>query len=331
MVPIPSNPKLAGIEYVTNPDHEMWNETVHLIYDDLQWFLSEDDYDTWLAAFGPDNFNLIVALETAKNQVVGCISVARFESEKSDAEPLVTIGMFFVRPSHRKIGLGIELWNRAFEDRRFQNTNTGLIAVEEMAEKYKNMHGFGKIPETRLVNCRGIASDIHARNLIAQPNIRVIDFRHACAEYGLEALAIFDASVNGGIRRDRFIKAWLEAPNSLASHIAVNQVHEIVGYISLRKSLANDIGVAPLYAKTPEIAQTLLRHAFESVQNLHEYRYVFFSPLTTNQTARKIYVKLTVGTVIPISTLVPQFTCTIPSAKSENIYSVTDFATCAFF
>uniref|UniRef100_A0A914PPQ6 Uncharacterized protein n=1 Tax=Panagrolaimus davidi TaxID=227884 RepID=A0A914PPQ6_9BILA len=64
MVPTPSNPKLVGIQYFVNPDHDIWLETVHLIYENEKWFLSEDDYDTWIKAFGDDNFNLIVALDT---------------------------------------------------------------------------------------------------------------------------------------------------------------------------------------------------------------------------------------------------------------------------
>uniref|UniRef100_A0AC34FUJ2 N-acetyltransferase domain-containing protein n=1 Tax=Panagrolaimus sp. ES5 TaxID=591445 RepID=A0AC34FUJ2_9BILA len=354
MVPTPSNPKLVGIQYFVNPDHDIWVETVHLIYENEKWFLSEDDYDTWIAAFGPDNFNLIVALDTddydtwiaafgpdnfnlivaldtGKNEVVGCISIARFEPEKPGADPIITVGMYFVKPSHRKIGLGKELWRRAFEDERFQRDNTGLISVEEMMEKYSKIHGFNQISETKIVACRGIVSDIHTRNLTASSLLRVIHFPHACAEYGLDAIAAFDASINGGLRRDHFLKAWLEAPNSLASHVAINHHQEIVGFISLRKSLSNDLSVAPLYAKTPDVASTLLRSAFECVDDLYQYRYIFFHPLTANSTARKLFVKLTVGTVIPITTLTPQFTSSIPNIQSENIFSVTDIGTCAFF
>lgn len=159
--------------------------------------------------------------------------------------------MYFVKPTHRKIGLGIELWRRAFEDVRFQKANTGLISVEEMSEKYSKLHGFCQISEAKVVVCRGIVSDIHTRNLAVSTELRVVDFKNACAELGLNAIATFDASMNGGLRRDRFLKAWLEASNSLASHVAINSRQEIVGFISLRKSLSNDLSVAPMYAKTP--------------------------------------------------------------------------------
>lgn len=79
------------------------------------------------------------------------------------------------------------------------------------------------------------------------------------------------------------------------------------------------------------VAATLLRSAIEGVQELYGYRYIFFHALTTNQTARKLYVKLTVGTVVPIETLTPQFTLNPVEVKSEMLYSVTDIGTCTIF
>lgn len=182
--------------------------------------------------------------------MIGCISVARFQPS-NDAPPLVSVGMFFVKPSHRKIGLGTELWRHAFEDPRFQTVNAGLISVEEMVDKYAKGQGFDKIPDARVVACRGLVSDINPSNLVPESGIRIIEFAKACTEFGFDAIAEFDASINGGIRRDRFLKAWMEAPNSLASHVAIAENQRIVGFISLRKSFSNDLSVAPLYAESP--------------------------------------------------------------------------------
>lgn len=40
------------------------------IYEHEKWFLSEDDYGTWQAAFGLDNFNFICALDTGMQPIV---------------------------------------------------------------------------------------------------------------------------------------------------------------------------------------------------------------------------------------------------------------------
>jgi len=286
-----------------------------------------EDYETWLKAFGPEDFNLIVAIDTKVNKVIGSVAVAKYPSI-NESEPLVAVGLYFVHPDHRKKGLGGELFRMAFKDPHFVGINRGLIAVESMVAKYSNVHSYEKISTGKTVTARALVSDLQLTNLSVDEKIQVLSLQEASRIMDFEALVRFDMENNGGLNREKYLNAWLMAPNSVSSQIAFDENGEIVGFINIRTSMGNDIGVSPLIAKSPEIAATLLRRGLEEVRDIDQYRQIFFFPLTENHTARKIYVKLTVGTLIPVATCTPMYTEKVLPVKPENVFSIAEYAMC---
>lgn len=180
-----------------------------------------------------------------------------FQPEEEDNDPpLVTVGNYFVTPRFRNVGLGTELWERVFDDTRFHAAaNMGLISVESMIDKYAKK-GFDKIPDTRVVCARALISDLQPDNLQTDTSLSIYTFDNAILELGIDAITDFDARINGGIRRERFLKGWFRAKNSVISHVACNSDREIVGFISIRTSVAKDLTVAPLYATSEVIFVT---------------------------------------------------------------------------
>ncbi|KAE9550397.1 hypothetical protein FO519_006386 [Halicephalobus sp. NKZ332] len=303
------------------------NSWASQIYSHEKWFFSMEDYETWLKAFGPEDFNLIVAIDTKLNKVIGSVAVAKYPGADG-SESLVALGLYFVHPDHRKKGLGNELFRMAFKDSHFVGINRGLVAVESMVAKYCNAYGYDKISSGKAVTARALVSDLQLTNLFIDEKIQVLSLQEASRLIDFENLVHFDMENNGGLNRGKYLNAWLAAPNSISSQIAFDENGEIVGYINIRTSIGNDIGVSPLIAKSPEIASTLLRRGLEEVHDLEQYRQIFFFSLTDNHTARKIYVKLTVGTLIPVATCTPMYTEKLLPTKSENVFSVTEYTMC---
>uniref|UniRef100_A0AC34RJK2 U-box domain-containing protein n=1 Tax=Panagrolaimus sp. JU765 TaxID=591449 RepID=A0AC34RJK2_9BILA len=227
--------KNRHIQFIINPGYDVWLEIADLIFTHEKWFFSIEDYETWLKAFGPEDFNLIVAIDSKINKVIGSLAVARFPSI---------------------------------------NGSEALLS-----------------------------------NLAIDDKIQVLNLDVALRTLDFGDIVRFDMENNGGVNREKYLTAWLTAPNSVSAKIAVDKNEKVVGIVSIRTSMEKtNIGVAPLIAKSPEVAATLLRRALESVKKLDSYKQIFFFPLSDNQVARKVYVKLTVGTIIPIATCQPMYT-----------------------
>lgn len=260
--------------------------------------------------------------------MIGSLAVAKFPSING-SESLVTFGLYFVHPNNRKMGLGSELFRMAMTDSHFSGMNRGLIAVEMMIAKYRDSHGFIKIPTSKAITARALVSDLQLSNLAINEKIQVLNLDVALRTLDFGDIVKFDMENNGGVNREKYLNAWLTAPNTLSAKIAIDQNEKVIGIITIRTSMEKlNIGVSPLIAKSPEIAATLLRRALESIKNLDNYNQIFFFPLSDNQVARKVYVKLTVGTIIPVVTCQPMYTLKTLPIKVENVFSMTEYAMC---
>uniref|UniRef100_A0AC34RBG8 N-acetyltransferase domain-containing protein n=1 Tax=Panagrolaimus sp. JU765 TaxID=591449 RepID=A0AC34RBG8_9BILA len=96
---------MNNIEFINDAGFDRWRDVVQLVGELENWVLSENDLHVWKTGYGKDNFNLIVAVDSKSNKTVGSITSA-FYVPVDGSEPLVTVGMFFVCPSHRGTGLG---------------------------------------------------------------------------------------------------------------------------------------------------------------------------------------------------------------------------------
>uniref|UniRef100_A0A7E4ZTW9 N-acetyltransferase domain-containing protein n=1 Tax=Panagrellus redivivus TaxID=6233 RepID=A0A7E4ZTW9_PANRE len=143
-------PTLDDIVILEHAGQAEWLQIVQLVGELESWLLSDNDFNQWSNGLGPENFNLIVAVDKAtQKQVVGSVATALYKSIDG-SPPLVTVGMFFIRPEYRGLGLGLILFEKVLADPRFKGVNRGLNGVPAMTKKYASKHGFDKYADWKL-------------------------------------------------------------------------------------------------------------------------------------------------------------------------------------
>jgi len=198
----------------------------------IDWAASEGwnpglhDADCFYAA-DPEGF-LVGEID---NEPVAVISAVKY------GETFGFIGFYIVKPMYRGLGYGIQIWNAALE--RLSGRNVGLDGVVAQQSNYKKS-GFELA--YRNIRYEGVSGG-QARN----PEIITL------SQLPFDAVEAYDRPFFPE-KRGRFVKAWLNQPESLA--LGIMQKGRLSGYGVIR-ACRSGYKIGPLFADSPELAGAL--------------------------------------------------------------------------
>jgi GNAT superfamily N-acetyltransferase len=174
-----------------------------------------------------------------KGKLIGCISAVAYD------EDFGFIGFFIVKPEYRKMGYGKKLWAAALK--YLGDCNIGLDSTLEMKERYKE---FGFQDAYNTTRYKIIARNLE--NTGETVSLKKVNFSN---------LSAFD-NKHFPTRRDVFLYNWIN--QSEGKGFAVCNDDKIEGYTFIRKGL-DGYRIGPLFALTPEVADTLFCKAISWV------------------------------------------------------------------
>ena len=161
---------------------------------------------------------------------IGCISAVRYSNDYG------FIGLFIIEEEFRKQWFGAYLARTALS--YLGKRNIGLDGMPDRIESYERI-GF-KLAY-RILRFEGIAQGKITKNLVDANEIPFVD------------LAKYDTKMFSAERHE-FLKCWINQPES--SSYCVMKDNTIKGYGVIRKAI-DGFKIGPLFADTPEIAETL--------------------------------------------------------------------------
>lgn len=208
----------------------MSRDEIHIAID---WAASEGwnpglyDADCFYAA-DPEGF-LVGELN---NEPVATISAVKY------GETFGFIGFYIVKPDYRGQGYGIEIWNAALE--RLSGRNVGLDGVVAQQSNYKKS-GFELA--YRNIRYEGMSGGEPAKN----PEIIKL------SELPFDVVEAYDQPFFPD-NRTRFLKSWLNQPESIA--LGIMRKGKLSGYGMIR-ACRSGYKIGPLFADSPELAESL--------------------------------------------------------------------------
>jgi hypothetical protein len=283
-------------------------------------FLTNEYFNQWKNGFGNENFRLIIAVDKETKETIGSVSTAYYKSIEN-SEPLMTLGMFFVRPDKQKLGLGTELFKLALNDSKFKDINWGLNGVEKMTKGYATRYGYDKYLPWHVCNYDILGEKLNPSNLESDSSVSTVSMNNINSM----DLIKYDASILNSVRRDGYILNLLNEKNSF-SKIAVDYSGKVVGFGNICFNEENKLYIGPLYSNTNSIAETVLKSILETIPNLNSYKNLIISPPNLNEEAKKIFDKLSDGNVKSNAIIYGQFTKHAIKADPTKIFSITDNA-----
>uniref|UniRef100_A0A7E4VD43 Acetyltransf_18 domain-containing protein n=1 Tax=Panagrellus redivivus TaxID=6233 RepID=A0A7E4VD43_PANRE len=311
---------IDDIKIVEHANVSEWKQLVKLVKKHEGWIVANEDYDTWIRSFGAENFNLIIAFDKATGkQLLGAVAIAFANADGPAEDGLVTVGMFFVVPECRKMGLGSKLFEIGLADKRYHGINKGLNGVAAMSEKYADRYGFNKYTQSAFAVVEVLPTDLKL-NFPSDSNIQI----GVPTVENLDQLIQYDIKQSQSIPRPGYLKEMITSNTSL-TRIA-HEADEIVGFGRIRAAIAGNLAIGPLYAKSPEVAKQLLARLMKDFANSAQYTTINFYPLFNNVTFWKLLTALTDGKFKVHAPLYTQFTLKAPEINSRTIYSITDHA-----
>jgi GNAT superfamily N-acetyltransferase len=163
---------------------------------------------------------------------IGCISAVAYDDRFG------FIGIYIVRPPYRGRGYGIQLFHAALH--YLGNRIIGLDGVLAQQQNYQQS-GF----ELAYRNIRhvGICEGVETPDVFP------------LSELPVTQLEAFDR-LTFGAARSQFLRSWITLPDSAALGVLVKD--KLAGYGVLR-SRQEGYQIGPLYAETPQIADSLYR------------------------------------------------------------------------
>ena len=217
----------------------------------------------------------------------------------------MTIGIIFVHPNYRGIGLGLELFERVINNQRFKNINWGLDSDPVMTQKYASKYGYDKYTNWRINDFKVSIEDMDLDELVKEKEVTIVDVR----DVDMEKIIQYDFYIQEKrVRRDGVIKSLLQRSTSF-NKVALDRNGDIVGYGNIREGLNRQLLTGPIYAESSEIGSTLLREILESIPNLKsKYTYLWIFPPDTNDRAIEFIKKLSRGKAINFDVWQGQFT-----------------------
>ncbi|MEI6057027.1 MAG: GNAT family N-acetyltransferase [Lentisphaerota bacterium] len=166
------------------------------------------------------------------SEPIACISAIAYDND------FAFVGFYIVKPEYRGKGYGLKIWNEALVS--LKTNNAGLDGVLTQQPNYKKS-GF-----------KFAYSNIRFEGKAQQTNQRFNEIVKL-AEVSFQAILDYDKKLFP-VPREKFLKLWLEQPESLAL-IAIND-GKVAGYSLIRKcSIGYKIG--PLFADNKVLADKL--------------------------------------------------------------------------
>ncbi len=166
------------------------------------------------------------------DEPIGCISAVSY------GESYGFIGFYIVKPTYRKQGFGIALWNKAME--HLSGRNIGLDGVVAQQDNYRKS-GFQLAHRNIRYEWRSTRHQKEAQGIIELSSVPAED------------LLMYDAKLFGN-RRDLFLKCWISRPGTIA--LGIVQGDRLQGYGVLRRC-RHGFKVGPLFADSADLAETL--------------------------------------------------------------------------
>ncbi|KAH7720684.1 Protein F31F7.1 a [Aphelenchoides avenae] len=251
-----------NFDFLVNPDNSYWDDIASEIALLEGWPLCPGDYATWLKAFGPENFQLIIAVDKGTKKAVASVDFAVYKS-KNGSKPITAVGMVYVRPAYRSQGLSLELFKRIASDPAVASMNQVLVAVPRMSPKYAERFGFGIFGETVHV-IQITAADIDLSKLDTGKNVGPVD------EDDWPMVLEYDRKFTGGVDRESYLRALTEQDGAVAK-VVYSCAQEIIAFGILRRPYHSRLFVGPVYARNEYMANTLLANLIKSVTDLPNY------------------------------------------------------------
>ena len=163
---------------------------------------------------------------------IGCVSGVAYN------EQFGFIGIFIVRPPYRGRGYGLQLFQAA------QNyLGERIIGLDSVLAQQPNYRQAGFEFAYRNIRHAGTCDGMETPDVFP------------LAELPVTQLEVFDQRMFGAAR-PQFLRRWITLPDSAALGVLV--VDRLVGYGVLR-ARQEGYQIGPLYAETPEIADSLFR------------------------------------------------------------------------
>uniref|UniRef100_A0A914Y8S9 YitH acetyltransferase (GNAT) domain-containing protein n=1 Tax=Panagrolaimus superbus TaxID=310955 RepID=A0A914Y8S9_9BILA len=182
------------------------------------------------------------------------------------------------------------------------------------------MLGFNKYPDWQYEDMEADTKEINHENLEKNRLVKTISFESV----DFKEFVCYDSHITGGIRRDGFIKRFMESKDAF-SKVATDCDGKIVGYGNIRVGSNKQLAIGPLYADSGDIAETLLKDILKSINHITQYNKIFYYPSTSNNHAKEIFFKLASNKVRENDKMFVQFSDTIPKISAGKIFSITEY------
>ncbi|WAI01682.1 GNAT family N-acetyltransferase [Methanogenium organophilum] len=226
-------------------------------------------------------------------EIVGTLVVTNYDSIFSFG------GFYIIREDNRGHGTGWKLWNHGMN--HAGERNFGGDGVYEMQDKYAKNAGL--IYAYRNIRWQGIAGGR------GQPDLVPV------GELPLSMLAAYDRE-HFPAERSRFIEKWI-SPDTTLALAYLHPDESIGGYGVIRRSYeGNKIG--PIFADTPDIAESLLEGLTESVVG----EVFFFDTPEPNAAAVGMARKRDMTEVFETARM---YSANVPVLPMHEIFGVTSF------
>ncbi|VDK52417.1 unnamed protein product [Anisakis simplex] len=309
---------MVKIDIIRNPAPAIWNKIVDLTYKYEKWLLAYEDYPLWLRAFGDKRLALYTALTNDKKDVVGSIVLAKYPA-KHDVTRVGTLGMYFVHPDYRGVGVGTMLFNESIAEWKKEGGNITLNAVQEMSPKLATVYGFNKLNDWHPTPVTVDMKHANVSALHSNPNLRMVSMHNV----KLEDLLAYDMSLTGSYRL-KYLCEMLRSENAL--HKIAIEDGKIVGIINVRKVVSNFLSIGPFYANNKFTASSLLKSVLQSINNIDQYQGLSLSVPTKNKNAFSLIASLSDGNHVVHRSLFSQFTDKTIGTNHQCVYATTDYA-----
>lgn len=250
------------------------------------WNPGINDADVFFQA---DSQGFFLALEDA--EPVGCCSAVVYERQYA------FFGLFIVRPSHRKRGIGLRLTRAAME--YVEERNCGLDGVVAMQSKYAD---FGFQYAYRNIryegSCEGRRRDsVVPLDAVPLDELQAYDLRHF------------------SVPRREFLRNWVFQPG--ASALGYVSEGKLAGYGVLRPCRVG-YKIGPLFADTDTIADAL----FESLCASSHGASVFLDTPEPNEAAIALARRYGMR---PCFETARMYTQEAPDLPLDHVFGVTSF------
>lgn len=227
-------------------------------------------------------------------QPAATISIVKYDQH------FAFLGFYIVRPDLRGCGFGWRIWQAAMA--HAGNCNIGLDGVLAQQDNYLKS---GFVLAHRNIRYGGIVDAT-----IPSPNPAIVPL----GEIRFADLESFDSLVFPA-PRPAFLKAWIAAPSHYGQ--AFVTTGSLRGW-GLIRPCRNGHKIGPLFADTPEVAQTLFRHLISGCGGGQ----IFIDSPESNPAARNLAETWGLEPVFETARMYTNFA---PSIDLARIYGITSF------